>query len=505
MTTAIAPNIAINKINLISVALAGAAQIKKTGQGTTVLSGVNSYTGGTWINGANSKLTISGSGTLGSTSGALLVDTAGDVLDLGTTLQTVGTVTNALGTISNGVLTATSFYCSNSVSYAVLAGSSTPLTVNNSSAGTNTLYAVNTYTGNTTINAGRLALSGAGAIVSTNILVASGATYDVSAVTGSYALGSFQTLAGNGAVTGAVTVNGTLAPSTATGTGIGTLSFANPPTLNGTASMEINKAGATDTADQVAVTGAITYGGALVVTASGSALAAGDSFTLFTASGGFSGTFSSLTLPSLPGGVSGLAWDTNHLATAGVLDVYSFVTTNLTLSTASNTLATVTALKLANHVSSAKLVAAYPATGWTATVPVQPANGTATVDGSGNLTYMPNTAYSGGSTDTFNVVFSDGHGTQTLAVSVVVGNSSTGGAGSSPNFLSAGVVGGNFYANFAGLPSTTYTVEYTDTLNPANWQKLGSTNVTSTATGALQILDPAGSGSRYYRTVYPSY
>ena len=503
VTTIILPNIPLGSTNNISVALAGTAQLKKTGQGTTVLSGANSYTGGTWLNGANSKLTISGSGTLGSTSGALLVDTSSAILDLGTTTQTVGTVTNAPGVISNGVLTATSFYCSNSVSYAVLAGSSTPLTVNG--PGTTTLYAANTYTGNTTISAGTLALSGAGAIVSTNILVASGATYDVSAVTGGYTLGGTQTLKGNGAVTGAVTVNGTLAPSTATGTGIGTLSFANPLTLAGTASMEINKAGST-TADQAAVTGAITYGGALVVTASGSALAAGDSFTNFTATGGFNGTFSSLTLPSLPGGVSGLAWDTNDLVTNGVLDVYSFVTTNLTLSTASNTLATVTALKLANHVSSAKLTAAYPATGWTA-VPVPPANGTATVDGSGNLTYMPNTGYSGGNTDTFNVVFSDGHGTQTLAVSVVVGNSSTGGAGSSPNFLSTGVVGGNFYANFAGLPSTTYTVEYTDTLNPANWQKLGSTNVTSTATGVIQILDPTGATAphRYYRTVYPSY
>ncbi|HEY4416715.1 MAG TPA: autotransporter-associated beta strand repeat-containing protein [Verrucomicrobiae bacterium] len=60
-------------------------------------------------------------------------------------------------------------------------------------SGSLTLTNANTYTGNTTINAGRLALSGNGSIAnSASIIVAGSATFDVSAVT--FALGSGQVL-----------------------------------------------------------------------------------------------------------------------------------------------------------------------------------------------------------------------------------------------------------------------------------------------------------------------
>jgi autotransporter-associated beta strand protein len=101
--TAITPNIAISKTNNINASLAGDAYLKKTGQGTTILSAANSYTGGTIISGTNSKLAISGSGTLGSTSGSLTIETSTATLDLGGTSQTVGTV-SAIGTVSNGTL-----------------------------------------------------------------------------------------------------------------------------------------------------------------------------------------------------------------------------------------------------------------------------------------------------------------------------------------------------------------------------------------------------------------
>ncbi|HEY9250831.1 MAG TPA: autotransporter-associated beta strand repeat-containing protein, partial [Rariglobus sp.] len=73
----------------------------------------------------------------------------------------------------------------------------------------------NNYTGATTISAGTLALDTGGSInKTTSITVASGATYDVSAVSG-YILGATaaQTLKGSGTVNGAVTIaatNGTL-------------------------------------------------------------------------------------------------------------------------------------------------------------------------------------------------------------------------------------------------------------------------------------------------------
>lgn len=206
----------------------------------------------------------------------------------------------------------------------VFSVSGTSLGITKVGNGTTTLTGANTYTGNTTIYAGTLALSGGGSVAnSPTITIAPSATFDVSAVTpGGYPL------------------NG-----------------------SGTLALNINKSGATFTQGQL-VLGAknLTYGGALTVTATGDALASGDGFILITNTGTKSGWFSSVTLPTL---ASGISWDTNDLATAGILDVYTFTTTPLTVATSANTAATIPASKLANHSSSSKASQPYP-TGWTA-------------------------------------------------------------------------------------------------------------------------------------------
>jgi autotransporter-associated beta strand protein len=75
-------------------------------------------------------------------------------------------------------------------------------------AGTLALTNVNTYSGSTTIAAGTLALSGPGSIPdTTNLLIGSGATFDVSGLSSALALGAGQTLTGE-AATG--TINGNL-------------------------------------------------------------------------------------------------------------------------------------------------------------------------------------------------------------------------------------------------------------------------------------------------------
>ena len=68
--------------------------------------------------------------------------------------------------------------------------------------GTLTLSGVNTYTGNTVVNGGRLTLNGAW-VNSTNITVGSGATFDVSAL-GAITLSGSQTLSGSGTNNGSV-------------------------------------------------------------------------------------------------------------------------------------------------------------------------------------------------------------------------------------------------------------------------------------------------------------
>ncbi len=77
-------------------------------------------------------------------------------------------------------------------------------------AGRETLSGANTYTGNTIISGGTLALSGGGSLASSSsVILAAGATLDVSAVTGgAYTLGSGATLAASGLAVNAATING---------------------------------------------------------------------------------------------------------------------------------------------------------------------------------------------------------------------------------------------------------------------------------------------------------
>jgi len=306
-------------------------------------------------------------------------------------------------------------------------------------------------------------------------------------------IASGGTLKGTGtaSVHAVVSSGGTLSPGSSS---IATLTFGSGLTLAGTAAMDINKSGVTLTTDNAAVTGTLAYGGTLTVTAGGDALVLGDSFTPFTA-GTFSGWFSTVTLPTL---APGLSWDTNNLATTGVLDIYTFTTTPLALSTPVGTAAVISSTKLANHAASSRGTPV-------AVAATLPSHGSASVDGSGNLTYTPTDGFG---SDSFTVTFQDGHGTQTMAVSVTVGS----GTGQSPNVVFGPTTdgNGNFVVRFAGIPGTTYTVEKTTSLTPPSWIKLGnymapSDNSLSFGVGVFQVSDPVANGSGYYRTVYPSH
>jgi autotransporter-associated beta strand protein len=153
------------------------------------------------------------------------------------------------------------------------------------SAGTLTLGGASTYTGNTTISAGTLALSSSGSIAnSPNIILGSGSTFDVSAVTGGFTLGSSQTLS-NSAST--AVLNG------GANAGLGSVSLtfgAGTPALN-------------------AANGTLTLAGGttLKVNNTGAALAAG-SYKLIAKSTG--GAVVASTLPAVTvtgGGTGGLA------------------------------------------------------------------------------------------------------------------------------------------------------------------------------------------------------
>jgi autotransporter-associated beta strand protein len=176
-------------------------------------------------------------------------------------------------------------------------------TVTKVGTGNWTLTGANTYNGGTIVDGGTLTVnnpSGSGT------------------GTGSVTVNTGATLAGTGIISGATTIasGGTNSPGN---NAIGTLTVNNSVTLaaGSTTRIEINKTSGTK--DLLDASGALTYGGTLVVTNLSGTLANGDSFKIFDG-GSYGGAFSSMTLPAL---ASDLQWNTTALNTSGTISVTS--------------------------------------------------------------------------------------------------------------------------------------------------------------------------------------
>jgi autotransporter-associated beta strand protein len=179
-------------------------------------------------------------------------------------------------------------------------------------AGKMELTDVSRYTGETTVAAGKLALSGSGSVATSSVInVQSGAFLDVSAVTTPWELATTQSLIGNGTILGAATVAGNIAP----GSSIGALNFSDTLALAGIVTMKLD-AGAS-TSDLLAVASSMVFGGTLNVSNLNGNLTLGQSFNLFDF-GSATGAFGEVNLPTLDGG---LAWDQSQLYTTGQLAV----------------------------------------------------------------------------------------------------------------------------------------------------------------------------------------
>jgi MYXO-CTERM domain-containing protein len=131
---------------------------------------------------------------------------------------------------------------------------------------------------------------------SLNLIVQSGATFDVSSVLNGFTLGATQTLKGTGTIIGAISASGTVAPGPGLGTlSTGALSFTNGSVL----ALDLNTssvAGGIGQSDLLTLNGALSLsvGGtvpSLSLTDLGSnvALATGTQFTLLTYTGGWNG------------------------------------------------------------------------------------------------------------------------------------------------------------------------------------------------------------------------
>ncbi len=334
--------------------------------GTVILTNNNTYSGATYINGG--ALQVGAGGTLGSiAASSSIVDngtlffnrsdstSVGAVSGLGSLTQLgTGALTltgdntlKGLVTVSAGTLQVGNGGTTGSISNAVGVVDSTTVVFNNSGAssyggvisgigqlvqqgaGSLTLRTNDTYLGNTVISNGVLALSASGSISNTaGILINSGATFDVSALSGGFtmrAVAPNEIIAGNGTISGSLTSTngGKIAPGT-NGV-VGTLAVTGDLTMKG-GSYYFDVG--TSTKDRITVGGTLNQIQANVYINPTTTLTNGV-YPLITAAGGVSGSTASLIAIGFaqPGQLAKL---TNSTANELDLLVYSGVAPTVT-------------------------------------------------------------------------------------------------------------------------------------------------------------------------------
>ncbi len=194
----------------------GSGSVVKQGSGTVILTGLNTYSGGTTINAGT--LSLSGSGSLLST-GAVSVSSATSVFDIsGTTSGTmIGDLSGASSsTVNLGSKTLTFGTATPSTPFAgnIIGGGGSII---KQGSGTVILTGTNTYSGGTTINAGTLRLSGSGSLFSTGAVNVNSATsvFDISGTTSGTMIGDLSGVASSSVNLGSKALTfGTATPST---------------------------------------------------------------------------------------------------------------------------------------------------------------------------------------------------------------------------------------------------------------------------------------------------
>jgi autotransporter-associated beta strand protein len=270
-------------------AISGTGAFQQLGAGTTVLTGANTYTGGTTVNAGTLQ---AGAVNTFSPSSAFTV-AAGASLNLASFNQTVGSLAGA-GSVTLGSATLTTGNDNTSTTFSGAISGSGGLTKIGS--GIFVLTGSNTYSGATAVNAGTLFVNGS--IANSAVTVNSGAT-----------------LAGIGTV-GPTTINsgGSFAPGTSPGTITvqGNLAFQSGAIYL----VQVNPSTASST--NVTAGGSATLAGTVQAAfASGSYVSR--TYTILSAAGGLNGTtFNNLTTTNLP---AGFTPSLSYTATSAILNL----------------------------------------------------------------------------------------------------------------------------------------------------------------------------------------
>jgi autotransporter-associated beta strand protein len=273
--------------------------------GTVVLNGANNYAGATTIgttgnacnNNAGATLRLGNASALPATDLIFGSSAHTATLDLHGYSATVGALTGGANAVVDNLSGGTSTVSvgnngAGSTFSGVIQNTAGTVSLAKIGSGTVTLAGGNTYSGNTIISAGMLALGSGGSLGGgSSVSIAAGATLDVSALGGSYSLGSSATL----------TASGTASPATINGLSGGTMNLgAQPIVLNydgahpalTVAQSTLNLNGNTISVDAPSALGEGTY--PLIQVTGGGAIVINGSLTL---SGtavvrGYAGTFS---------------------------------------------------------------------------------------------------------------------------------------------------------------------------------------------------------------------
>ena len=420
--------------------ITGAGALVATGSGTGVLTltGANTYTGGTTVTAATLQLT--GSGTLGGTSGSLAVN--GGTLDLNGTTQAVGNFSGTGGTIlnnstgSNVTLTIGTGNGTGGNYQGVLAdhtsGTGT-LALSKTGSGTITLSGANTYSGGTNLNGGSLALGSSGALGATGTISFGGGTLQSSASNTTDYSGRFSSAAGQAYSIDTNTQTVTLASGLNSSTG--TLSVLGGGTLRLAAAN-----GYTGTTTVGAGTLALTGSGSLANGASGSRVNV-SSGGVFDISGVTTGTSVSILSEtgSGNGGSVKLGAKTLTMNGGAASTMYHFNTLGLAGDTGSLTL---------NAASASTTLRLYGASLYTGATTIQ----------AGNLQIVSTTATSGYSLTGGNLTTESTANLADTATLAITSGTFTAGASDTIGAISGA---GGTIAIGAGLTLTTNTASTT--------------------------------------------